>query len=459
MEGGDGSDTYFVDNLGDIVTETNADSVTGGDDLVNSSVGFVLGDNLERLILTGRLAISGTGNALANTITGNGGANIIEGGAANDVLTGGAGIDTLSYASSALGVDVTLRDGILAALASGGDADGDVATGFENLIGSNQADKLTGNGLANMIDGRGGADEMAGLLGNDIYVVDDDLDIVTEQVGQGHDKVQSYKTFDLSTRGANVENLDLLGSNNIDGTGNAFANIIIGNSGANTLDGGIDSSAAIVDQLKGGAGNDIYIVRTSTDIVTELINEGTDTVRSFITYTLGLNLENLELQGTAVINGTGNTLANIITGNSAGNVLAGSGGADTLNGGDGGDTLNGGVGNDTLTGGLDADSFLFNSALSTATVKNVDTLTDFETEVDTIKLENAIFTTVGAAGALASGAIAVGSAAVDASDRLIYDPSTGALFYDRDGSGASVQVQFAKLTVGLSLAATDFVIV
>ncbi|WP_308256955.1 calcium-binding protein [Geminocystis sp. GBBB08] len=106
---------------------------------------------------------------------------------------------------------------------------------------------------------------------------------------------------------------------------------------------------ALNDTLNGGNGDDIYTVNSTGDRVTENVNEGTDTVQSSITYTLGNNLENLILTGTTNINGTGNTLNNLITGNSGNNSLSGGVGNDTLNGGVGADTLIGGVGNDIYT--------------------------------------------------------------------------------------------------------------
>ncbi len=88
------------------------------------------------------------------------------------------------------------------------------------------------------------------------------------------------------------------------------------------------------------------MVDVAGDIVTELAAEGTDAIQSAITWTLGTNVENLTLTGTAAINGTGNTLNNVLTGNAAANTLTGGAGNDTLNGGAGADALVGGLGDD-----------------------------------------------------------------------------------------------------------------
>ncbi|MCK9911621.1 hypothetical protein MXD81_20875, partial [Microbacteriaceae bacterium K1510] len=90
-----------------------------------------------------------------------------------------------------------------------------------------------------------------------------------------------------------------------------------------------------------------YVVNAAGDTVIENANQGTDTVLSGVTYTIGANVENLTLTGASNINGTGNTLDNALIGNSGNNVLDGGTGNDTLTGGLGNDTLTGGSGDDT----------------------------------------------------------------------------------------------------------------
>jgi Ca2+-binding RTX toxin-like protein len=140
------------------------------------------------------------------------------------------------------------------------------------------------------------------------------------------------------------------------------------------------------DTLIGGTGNDTYELNRP-DIIQELTNGGIDTVRASFTYTLGANLENLILTGTAAINGNGNSANNVLTGNSANNRLNGYGGNDTLSGGGGNDILDGGVGNDT---------YIFNSnvgsIIDTTLATDIDTVRSSVTWTLQAYLENLILT-------------------------------------------------------------------
>ncbi len=119
------------------------------------------------------------------------------------------------------------------------------------------------------------------------------------------------------------------------------------------------------------------------------------------------------------------------------------------------DTLTGGQGADTLTGGSGYDSFVFNHPTATG----VDRITDFSSAYDTIQLENSVFTALTKTGFLASSAFSKGGAAHDATDRIIYDPATGVVSYDPDGTGAAAAQQIVKLSANLALTNSDFVVI
>jgi Ca2+-binding RTX toxin-like protein len=361
MIGGQGNDTYTVDSLGDVVTESDLIGI----DTILSSTTYTLGVNVENLTLTGPNAINGKGNSLANLLTGN-------------------------------------------------DAD-------------------------NNLDGDTGLDTMVGGKGNDIYTVDTVGEVVTENAGNEYgvaDTVLSSITYTLV---ANVENLTLTGALAINGIGNSSNNRLIGNGANNSLNGG-----AGADTMIGGAGNDTYTVNQPGDIVTESTGEGTDKVLSSLSFTLGENVENLTLTNAAAVNGTGNSLNNTIIGNSNNNILRGM------------------AGNDILTGGAGQDIFVFDTTPNATS--NMDIITDFTPGTDTIQLENTgggLFTAL-PTGTLALGAFNSGAgmtAATQADDRIIYNSTSGALFYDADGTGAQAAIQIALLGTPPMLTNTNFMVV
>ncbi|NJO74169.1 MAG: calcium-binding protein [Leptolyngbyaceae cyanobacterium RM1_406_9] len=384
--GGDGDDTYVVDNVGDRVLETGT-----GIDTVESSVTYVLGNNLENLTLTGTTNIDGTGNALNNTIIGNNGNNRINGGVGADVMRGGNGNDTYLLDNAGDVVVEELNAGIDTVESS---VSFTLGNNVENLIlltgagningtGNGLANTITGNEGDNRLDGGVGADELIGGAGNDIYVVDNVGDRITDTAGL--DTVEASITYTLA---ANLENLTLTGSANIDGFGNAEANTIIGNSGNNQLEGRVGNDVLDggegVDTLVGGVGDDIYFVDNSGDIVIENAGEGVDTIFSRASYTLsaGTSVENLVLTGTENIDGRGNEFVNTITGNAGNNILDGGAGADLLIGGAGNDTYfvdnAGDVISETIggaQGGIDTIVSSISFDLSSASGANVENLT------------------------------------------------------------------------------------
>jgi len=248
---------------------------------------------------------------------------------------------------------------------------------MSTFFGTVNNDYLTGRAGADVLDGRIGADTMIGGAGNDTYYVDNVKDVVTENSGQGTDTVISSISYTL---GFNLENLLLAGTTALSGTGNSLNNVLTGNAGNNVLDGRIGA-----DTMTGGAGNDTYYVDNIRDVVTESSGQGTDTVISSISYTLGYNLENLLLTGTTALRGTGNSLNNVLTGNAGNNVLDGGTGYDSLIGGSGNDTLYGGSGDDALLGGTGSDKYLFGTDWGNDTI-----LYDFTNSSDTISFLSGI---------------------------------------------------------------------
>ena len=220
-------------------------------------------------------------------------------------------------------------------------------TAAVNGTGNALNNTIVGNAGDNLLNGAAGDDLLIGGKGDDIYFVGAVGDRVAERTGEGFDQVQAWAGHQLS---ANIEALILQGAADLMGFGNALDNLIIGNAGNNVLNGGAGN-----DMLVGGKGNDVYDVDSADDRVQEATNEGYDRVRAAFSYTLGANVEELNLLGAAGISGAGNALANTIVGNAGANVLAGGAGDDVLVGAAGADTMMGGVGDDTYYVELIAD--------------------------------------------------------------------------------------------------------
>jgi Ca2+-binding RTX toxin-like protein len=375
MAGGAGHDTYIVDNADDLVTE----ALSAGNDTVQASITFTLGDNVEHLTLTGTGSISGTGNALNNIINGNNSANFLNGGIGADFMTGGGGDDTYFVDNASDKVTEVAGGGTDTVNSSvnwtlGAETERLVLTGTGSLtgIGNDLANIITGNAAANILNGGIGADTMQGGLGNDTYVVDNAGDVTTDTGGV--DTVQSSVTVTLH---ASIDNLILTGAAAVNGTGNGLWNVMTGNSAANTLDGGIGndilSGGLGADTLIGGAGHDTYHVDNVGDQVIDT-GGGNDHVHSSISYVLGTDLEYLTLTGTA-ISATGNAKNNLIYGNASNNIIDGGLGADFMVGGNGNDTYYVENGSDQITEHLNQGNDTVMSSVHHALRGNIENLT------------------------------------------------------------------------------------
>jgi Ca2+-binding RTX toxin-like protein len=546
LTGGLGDDIYYVQNTGDGVVE----NISEGTDTVFTTATYTLSANIENLLLQGSANIDGAGNSSDNYILGNSGNNVLEGMAGNDGLWAGDGNDTASYvhAISGVQVDLSLQDQWQNTFGAGND----YLDSIENLTGSVFADILRGDTHVNILTGG---------LGDDIYYVQNTDDGVVESINEGTDTVYSTATYALS---ANIENLVLQGPANIDATGNASDNYILGNASNNVLEGGLGNdglwggagtdtasyahatngvtvSLGLQDQwqntasagfdyldsienltgsafndilkgdaniniLTGGLGDDSYYVQNTGDVVAENVNEGTDSVYSTATYTLAANVENLVLQGSANIFGTGNGSDNYIQGNTGDNVLEGMEGNDGLWGGAGLDVASyfhaasgvtvdlalqdqwqntsgagndyldaiesltgsnfadilkgdgnangiwGGAGDDTLTGGGGQDVFAFAAA---GAANGVDEITDFVSGVDTLVFANADYG-FSSGHSLQLNELTLGTAAVGTHAQFVYDATSHGLYWDGDGSDATAAIKLASLDQVDHLVLADF---
>ena len=223
--------------------------------------------------------------------------------------------------------------------------------------------------------------------------------------------------------------------------------MLSGGAGDDTLSGGAGD-----DSLFGGLGNDFLVGGAGADVLNG--GDGIDRV-SYSGSAAGVQVDLRTGNGSGG-NAEGDKLISIerVTGSSYADKLTGNAGNNVLSGGAGDDTLSGGLGNDVLTGGAGADVFVFDTALS---VRNIDRITDFTVEEDTIFLNHLIFTGL-AEGQLSASAFTSGltGIATETSHRIIYETDTGRLYFDADGSGRGAGAHFATMKANLELTAFDF---
>ena len=346
-----------------------------------------------------------SGSTFNDTLTGDANDNSLRGGVGNDVLNGGAGFDWADYRWARSGVTVNLATGI----SSGGDG-ADTLTNMEGIRGSAWIDTLTGDANDNFLRGGGGNDVLDGGVGNDWADYRDATLSVTVNLATG-----SASGGDGTDTLTNFERI----------RGSALNDTLTGDTNDNFLRGGTGN-----DELNGGSGFDWADYFDATAAVTVSLATGTS---------------------------SGADGADTLTFMEA---IRGGAFNDTLTGSSGNNSLNGGLGNDKLTGGSGADSFLFDTPPNATS--NLDTIADFSLVDDTLVLENGIFTALTATGALNAGYFRSGAGfktAADSNDYLIYNTTTGALYYDANGSTAGAAIQIAIFTNMPLLTPSDFWII
>jgi Ca2+-binding RTX toxin-like protein len=148
------------------------------------------------------------------------------------------------------------------------------------------------------------------------------------------------------------------------------------------------------------------------------------------------------------------------SGTSGNDTIVGTAGDDTIFGNSGNDWIEGRGGNDQLSGGSGQDSYVFREFGA----GNADTLLNFDTNWDSLRFDNAAFTGLGGDGRFAAGdarffAGAGATAGHDVDDRIVYNTSTGQLYYDADGAGGADAQLVATVQGTPTVAAGDIWVV
>ena len=495
----------YVDGYGQLESVTSAGTAPVGLPVVVNLTGGAGADRL----LGNALADSLRGGAGDDTLVGYAGADLLVGGDGLDRLLGGEGSDlylielardhqgaevndlgtsgidelrfselktsTLTVFAGDRGLErVVIGTGTGATALSNGiialNIDASAAPNGLTLIGNAGRNQLLGTAFDDVLNGGLLGDDLRGGAGNDVYVIDNVADAITENPGQGVDQVLSSVSYTLA---ANVEDLELTGTAANSATGNSLANRILGTAARNVIDGG-----AGLDLLNGREGGDLYLVAAGSDHPgAEFADSGLaglDEVRflsAAAADTLTLLAGDIGIE--QVLIGTGVATAPDIRGKGALNVnaaavlnpllLSGNDGNNALVGTAFADRLQGRLGNDALTGGAGADSFLFDTALNGTS--NLDRILDFQPGVDKIHLKSSLFRGTGATGSpLAATAFRAGaglSAGLLATDRILLNTTTGTLSFDADGNGKTGAVAFAQLPSAIAslVSASDFLII
>ncbi len=367
--------------------------------------------------------------------------------------SGGAGTDQFNDFTSAPasatfdggdGFDVVTHSGttpITLTLGSTGNQAGALKSysGIEGVVSGLGNDTMTGARLDNLMVGGNGSDLINGEAGNDFLIGEGrNASFVRAYIGLNFNfsVADAFDPLNANVSGAYAED-------------DGLSDTLYGGTGDDVLSGGDGA-----DLLDGGNGKDWVSYMSSAEHLSLALNLTTGGTLGQAAGDQFVSIENvLGSNGNDTI--TANNAANELRGMYNQDSLTGLGGNDTLDGGRGRDTLAGGKDVDLLTGGDAEDAFVFAGA---GTLSGVDTITDFQVGFDEIWLSSAVFRKAGPLGALGVERFALGSAS-EGDDRILYDATTGALFYDADGKKSGLAVQFAQIGTGLALTSSDFVII
>jgi Ca2+-binding RTX toxin-like protein len=239
------------------------------------------------------------------------------------------------------------------------------------------------------------------------------------------------------------------------GGGGGGGSVINGTSGNDTLTG-----TAGNDTINGFGGNDLFVAGSTggADVIDG--GTGTDSIEFRDRATSGVVVD---FRAGTITGGSSGTISftaveRVVASNFA-DSLTGAAGGQTLTGQGGADTLWGGAGVDTLWGAGGNDAFVFREMGSA----NADRVSDFASGADKLQLDDAAFTSIGAMGNFAAGDArfwaSSSGAAHDSNDRVLYNTSTGQLYYDADGNGSAAAQLIATVLNAPAVAATDIVVI
>ena len=330
LDGGSGSDTAsYINASGGVIADLTIPAFNAGEAAGDTYTSI---ENLEGSAFDDGLF----GDNGVNDIRGLLGDDVIEGGAGGDVLDGGAGNDLLSYYSSSAAVTVDLN----LLTASGGDAQGDTISNFEDLIGSQFADVLTGNNGDNILEGGAGADVLDGWNGNDAVsylgsTVAVNVNLETGEATGGDAQGDTFTRIE-SIIGSNFDDV-------LVGTNDSGAHVLVGADGNDQLVAGTFGS----DLLLGGDGNDL--LTNGADDTLEG-GAGNDTIEAFGgRNTLKGGDGNDVLKGGVQIDTAASFNGDVLDGGAGNDVILADAGHDSIIAGLGDDSIDGGSGNDTIS--------------------------------------------------------------------------------------------------------------